>query len=229
MGVEVDGIELRETTEKAVGMNRISQDVVDAEPVLKVLEEDFCNLLYCKCMKKNSVIGDDDDDYMNRWIKTLSKPALLLVNYWLMNKCVKLITPKLPLLPLFIIPYHANKRDIYSKVQMYCIYSHIRWPTYKPVTGEILRNLTLTLLEVGLNFFIGLSINWMPCFWQELCFYIVYISERQYQYLLPIKTCWKQGKSKKIIFLKINYIMFLCQSNLNILHESLINKSIEWQ
>lgn len=82
MGVGVDGIELRETTEKAVGMNpipqhvvdakpavgmnRISQDVVDAEPVLKVLEEDFCNLLYCKCMKKNSVIGDDDDDYMNR-------------------------------------------------------------------------------------------------------------------------------------------------------------------
>jgi hypothetical protein len=66
MGIGTADIELREMPEKAVGMSRISQDFIDAEPVLKVLEEDFCNLLYCKCTKQNSVIGDDDDDYMNR-------------------------------------------------------------------------------------------------------------------------------------------------------------------
>ncbi|XP_061166053.1 inactive rhomboid protein 1-like [Saccostrea echinata] len=64
MGADSGDIELTEVT--TFGMSRMSQDVVDAAPVLKVLEEDFCSLISCRCSEKNSVIGDDEDDYMNR-------------------------------------------------------------------------------------------------------------------------------------------------------------------
>lgn len=60
-----------------VGLSKIPQDVVDAEPVLKVLEEDVCNLCRGKCLEKNSVIGDDDDDYTNRWFQHKNPASLV--------------------------------------------------------------------------------------------------------------------------------------------------------
>lgn len=66
LGAGPEGIELRDRVEGPVGLSRISQDVVDAEPVLKVLEENFLDFVFCKWTKKNSVIEDGEDDYMNR-------------------------------------------------------------------------------------------------------------------------------------------------------------------
>lgn len=69
LGLEPADVELREKekSKKFVAMGKITRDFIeDAEPVLKVLEEDICKLFSCKCCSKNSVIGDDEDDYMNR-------------------------------------------------------------------------------------------------------------------------------------------------------------------
>lgn len=69
LGVGPADVELREKekSKKFVAMGKITRDFIeDAEPVLKVLEEDICKLFSCKCCGKNSVIGDDEDDYMNR-------------------------------------------------------------------------------------------------------------------------------------------------------------------
>lgn len=95
-----------------VGLSKIRQDVVDAEPVLKVLEEDICNLCRGKC----SVIGDDDDDYTNRWLQQ-KDPARLV--------------PLYPILDIPVSDFNALRSVIYGWIGKMPKFKEIIFPSIR--------------------------------------------------------------------------------------------------
>ena len=100
-----------------VGLSKIRQDVVEeAQPVLTVLEEDICNLCRWKCLEKNSVIGDDDDDYTNRWLQQ-KDPARLV--------------PLYPILDIPVSDFNALRSVIYGWIGKMPKFKEIIFPSIR--------------------------------------------------------------------------------------------------